>query len=103
MPLAGTLPITVIIPTKNEDKNIRDCLASVAWADQVFGYEPDPQRSAQRGKELEINATSDLDSILNDPTIQLIYIAAPNDVHVELAIKSMRAGKSVLCEKPMAT
>ncbi len=36
MPLAGTLPITVIIPTKNEDKNIRDCLASVAWADQVL-------------------------------------------------------------------
>ena len=36
MPLARTLPITVIIPTKNEDKNIRDCLASVAWADQVF-------------------------------------------------------------------
>jgi glycosyltransferase involved in cell wall biosynthesis len=36
MPALGTLPITVIIPTKNEEKNIRDCLASVCWAEKVF-------------------------------------------------------------------
>jgi len=29
-------PLTVIVPAKNEEKNIRDCLRSVEWADQVF-------------------------------------------------------------------
>lgn len=31
-----TLPITVIIPVLNEEKNLPDCIASVAWADEVF-------------------------------------------------------------------
>ena len=30
------LPLTVIVPALNEERNLRDCLASVAWADQVF-------------------------------------------------------------------
>ena len=30
------LPVSVIVPAKNEAKNIADCLASVAWADEVF-------------------------------------------------------------------
>ncbi len=32
----SAIPITVLIAAKNEEKNIRDCLHSVAWADQVF-------------------------------------------------------------------
>lgn len=30
------LPITVIVPTKNEEKNIRACLESVRWAEKVY-------------------------------------------------------------------
>ncbi len=30
------LPISVVIPVLNEEKNLPDCLASVAWADEVF-------------------------------------------------------------------
>jgi len=68
---------------------------------QVYGYEPDPERAALRGRELEIEATSDLNAILNNPAIKLIYIAAINEVHVELTEKALHAGKAVLCEKPM--
>lgn len=32
----SVLPLTVLIPARNEEKNIVACLASVAWADQVF-------------------------------------------------------------------
>src|SRR3989338_9752750 len=28
--------ITVLVPTYNEEKNIRDCLESVKWADEIF-------------------------------------------------------------------
>jgi len=68
----------------------------------VYGYEPDAARAALRGGELGIPAASDLDAILNNPGIKLIYIAAVNSAHAELAIRSLRAGKAVLCEKPMA-
>lgn len=36
MPNSQVLPITVIVPTKNEERNLPDCLRSVTWADQVF-------------------------------------------------------------------
>jgi predicted dehydrogenase len=71
------------------------------YVDKIYGYEPDAERAALRGKELEIEATSDIDAIMHNPAIKLIYIASINGVHSEQAIRAMRAGKSVLCEKPM--
>ena len=35
-PKIDAVPLTVLIPAKNEVRNIKDCLDSVAWADQVF-------------------------------------------------------------------
>jgi predicted dehydrogenase len=67
----------------------------------IYGYEPDPARAALRGRELGINATSDLNSIMNNPEIKLVYIASINEAHAEQTETSMRAGKAVLCEKPM--
>ena len=72
------------------------------YVKDIYGYEPEPARAALRGQELGVKATSDLDSILENPEIKLIYIAAVNPVHSELTIKSLRAGKAVLCEKPIA-
>ncbi|MCF6175129.1 MAG: Gfo/Idh/MocA family oxidoreductase [Victivallaceae bacterium] len=71
------------------------------YVNKIYGYEPDAERAALRGKELDIEATSDLDAIMNNPAIKLIYIASINGVHSAQAIRAMRAGKSVLCEKPM--
>ena len=34
--MSDKLPLTVLIPAKNEEKNIQACLDSVAWADQVY-------------------------------------------------------------------
>ena len=30
------IPLTVIVPVRNEEKNIADCLETIAWADQIF-------------------------------------------------------------------
>lgn len=68
---------------------------------KIYGYEPDAARAALRGKELGVEATSDLDSILNNPEIKAVTIASINEVHAEQTEKSLKAGKAVLCEKPM--
>ena len=46
--------------------------------------------------------TTDWHHLVNDPTIDIVDITTPNDTHAEIAIAAARAGKAILCEKPLA-
>lgn len=39
--------------------------------------------------------------LIEDPTIDVIYVATPNALHYEWALAALSAGKHVLCEKPL--
>jgi predicted dehydrogenase len=41
-------------------------------------------------------------AVLDDPAVEFVYIATPHTLHVELAVAAARAGKHILCEKPIA-
>ncbi len=43
-----------------------------------------------------------LEALAADDTVDAVYIASPNVCHVEQTLQMLRAGKHVLCEKPMA-
>jgi predicted dehydrogenase len=42
------------------------------------------------------------EDLINDPDIDIIDICTPNNYHAPLAIAAMKAGKHVICEKPLA-
>jgi glucose-fructose oxidoreductase len=44
---------------------------------------------------------SNFDRIADDPAIDIVYIVLPNAMHAEFSIRAARAGKHVICEKPM--
>jgi len=47
-------------------------------------------------------STTDWQSLIRDPAIQLISVTSPNGLHREMAVAALAAGKHVWCEKPMA-
>jgi predicted dehydrogenase len=43
------------------------------------------------------------DQIANNPAIDIVYVVLPNLLHADFVVRAAKAGKHVICEKPMAT
>lgn len=48
------------------------------------------------------DATDSLQALADSPEVDAVYIASPNVCHAQQALQMLRAGKHVLCEKPIA-
>jgi predicted dehydrogenase len=53
------------------------------------------------GKEAGYKTYASLDAVLTDELVDIVLIATPNDVHKDIAIQALQAGKHVICEKPV--
>src|SRR6185295_3260013 len=42
------------------------------------------------------------EALVNDPDVDVIYVATPHSLHKENSLLALSAGKAVLCEKPFA-
>jgi 1,5-anhydro-D-fructose reductase (1,5-anhydro-D-mannitol-forming) len=58
----------------------------------------DPAKAAAFG----VQAWRTLDEALEDPEVHIVYVGTPVFLHAPQTIQCLRAGKHVLCEKPMA-
>ena len=63
-------------------------------------YDIDPERNAL-GAERGLKPYASLEDILADEAIDIILLTCPNNFHAEYSIRAMRAGKNVICEKPV--
>lgn len=76
-----------------------ECMPEV---EAIYGYDVSEAQleATKAAHEKVVAVTTDLDEILNNDEIKLVYIATANEFHVPLAAKALRAGKAVMTEKP---
>lgn len=53
--------------------------------------------------EKNVYSYDNMESIKDNPNIDIIYVVVPNALHADFVIRAAKAGKHVICEKPMAT
>jgi predicted dehydrogenase len=58
--------------------------------------------NAAKAAPYNVRAWTTLDEALDDSAVHAVYVATPVFLHAPQTIQSLRAGKHVLCEKPMA-
>ncbi|RWZ51414.1 Gfo/Idh/MocA family oxidoreductase [Halobacillus fulvus] len=76
-----------------------DTVELVAFCDLI------EERAQQAAGDFGIGAAqvyTDYQELLKDASIDVVHVCTPNKSHAEISIASMKAGKHVMCEKPMA-
>ncbi|MCD8217530.1 MAG: Gfo/Idh/MocA family oxidoreductase [Clostridiales bacterium] len=71
----------------------------------VFEYVADVNEAAAKSAVERFGykkMTTDWHDLVNDPEVDMVIIATPNFTHAEIAIAAAKAGKHILCEKPMS-
>jgi predicted dehydrogenase len=65
-------------------------------------FDVDTQLAYKVGKEFKIKVFHKLEDLLKDNDVDFVHIATPPGSHFQITLEALRAGKHVLCEKPLA-
>ncbi|TDD55643.1 Gfo/Idh/MocA family protein [Saccharopolyspora elongata] len=75
--------------------------AILAGAEVVGVLASSPQRSKQVAAAWGVAAYQDLAEVLADDRVDVVHVCTPNATHAPFAEAALRAGKHVICEKPL--
>jgi predicted dehydrogenase len=94
----GHLTLAEILPAFGQAKHCKPVALVSGDADKM----------AKAAKQYGIKPSScysyaNYDKLKDNPEVEVIYIVLPNSMHHEYTIRGAKAGKHILCEKPMAT
>ncbi|MBZ2195508.1 Gfo/Idh/MocA family protein [Occultella gossypii] len=77
--------------------------AELERADVVWVCDPDVDAARRAAAEFDVpNVASDLENVLADDGVHLVDLVTPVALHAPQATAALEAGRSVVCEKPMA-
>ena len=68
----------------------------------VLVYDLDPQAAAERATAASARAISDLALMFDSSEVDIVLVCTPTFTHTDIVEQAARAGKQILCEKPMA-
>jgi xylose dehydrogenase (NAD/NADP) len=92
-----------IISTANINRRLIPAIRCSERGELVAIASRDTDRASSYAKKWDIpHAFGSYSSMLESDLIDAIYISLPNHLHAEWTVKSLEAGKHVLCEKPFA-
>jgi predicted dehydrogenase len=121
--MAGALPLSAGARGEHEGRKLRWCIVALGRISMgqfmpglklsqtgtitalVSGHrkKAEEQAALYGVSSSSIYSYENFDEIRRNRDIDAVYIALPNSMHAEYTIRAARAGKHVLCEKPMAT
>jgi 1,5-anhydro-D-fructose reductase (1,5-anhydro-D-mannitol-forming) len=98
-----TLGWAIVSTGRHPDTKMAPAINAAADATLVAVVSRDAGRAqAFADKHGAAAAYDDVDAMLADPAVDVVYVASPNALHREHTLKAAAAGKHVLVEKPMA-
>ena len=94
------LRIGLLGPGRIAEKSIAPAIAASAAARLEVVGSRSLERAQALARPFHARAVAGYDAVVQDPSVECVYIALPNALHAEWALKAAAAGKHVLCEKP---
>jgi predicted dehydrogenase len=84
-------------------KKVLPAMQKSEWVELAAIASRDQAKGEQAARDLGIpKAYGSYEELLADPQVEAIYNPLPNQLHVPWTVKAARAGKHVLCEKPLS-
>lgn len=79
-----------------------DNMAAIPNAKLSYVYDVNTKAASEVAERYGAKVAPDVDAVLADPAVDAVLIATSTDTHVDFITRAAKAGKAILCEKPIS-